>query len=219
MEREKYQYKIAVTVLIALHFFGFLGMRIEWMNEVLRQLSPFESFTSLTPLNLLITLFLLLFFHKDWNRQAVFFCITAFTVGFLVEWIGVHTGWIFGEYWYGATLGWKIDQIPILIGVNWLILTYCVSGVVHRLEYPIYLKALATAVLMVFIDFLIEPVAIKFDFWQWQNETIPLSNYMGWLITAFVLSLLFHYLSFKKNNPLIIPILVCQVLFFLAHNI
>lgn len=219
MERKKYQYKIAVGLLISLHFFGFLGMKIAWMNDLLYQLTPFDSFSSLTPLNLIFTLSLLLFFHVDWNRNAVLFCLLTYLLGFLTEWVGVHTGWVFGQYWYGDTLGWKIDQIPVLIGANWLVLTYTVGALLHNIQLPNYTKPFIAACGLVVLDIFIEPVAIQYDFWQWHKGIVPLSNYIGWFVLAFLLSFLFHYLSFYKKNQLALPVLISQVLFFIAHNL
>lgn len=219
MERPKHQYRLAIVLVMALHLFGLLGMKLPWMNELIQVYSPFESFAALTPLNLMLTLGILLLFHREWNKASVFFFLTAFVLGFLVEWIGVHTQLIFGNYWYGATLGWKIQGIPVLIGVNWLVLIYCTSSVLTKLDVSIYLKSLLGAVMMVILDVLIEPVAIAFDFWSWQGGEIPLSNYIGWFFVAFALSFLYHRLSFSKMNKMARPILLAQFLFFLLHNL
>lgn len=219
LEKQNHRYFIAVSILIALHFFGFLGMKLAWMNEWLQQLSPFESFASLTPLNLIVTAVLLFSFHQTWNSASLLFMVLASVAGFLAEWIGVHTGWIFGDYWYGSTLGWKLDEIPLLIGINWLILTYCTGVVLHQTALPNYLKALLGASIMVSLDWFIEPVAIQYDFWEWAGGVIPLSNYIGWFVLAFLLSLCFHYLSFNKKNVLAMPVLIAQCLFFIAHSL
>lgn len=224
MERKEYQYKLtpykaAFSLLVALHFFGFIGMQLDVINDFLQQLTPFRNVASLTPFNLTLTLAILVYFHQKWDKNALLFCGISFVVGFGVEWLGVHTQLIFGSYWYGASLGWKIDQIPILIGVNWLILSYCVGVLSHRLPYANAIKALIGASIMVGLDILIEPVAIYYDFWQWEDNIIPISNYICWFIVAYLLCLTFHKLSFQKKNPMALPILIAQFLFFFAHYI
>jgi putative membrane protein len=38
--------------------------------------------------------------------------------------LGVHTGILFGNYKYGNALGLKLNDVPILIGINWFIVVY-----------------------------------------------------------------------------------------------
>ena len=82
-----------------------------------------EWFMSKTPLNLTAVFLLLLWNFETkpmrfWLGLAFFFC-----GGMLLEWVGVHYGFLFGTYEYGSNLGPKLDGIPYLIGVNWAVLT------------------------------------------------------------------------------------------------
>ena len=43
------------------------------------------------------------------------------------EILGVNYGLIFGDYIYLDNLGYKVFGVPVIIGVNWIILTY-ISG-------------------------------------------------------------------------------------------
>jgi putative membrane protein len=54
--------------------------------------------------------------------------------GFFIEAIGVNTGLIFGNYVYKTTLGWKFLETPLIIGVNWILLT---CSVVYSIENKI----------------------------------------------------------------------------------
>jgi len=72
---------------------------------------------------------------------------------------------------------------------------------------------------MVGLDLLIEPVAIRLDFWQWSFNKIPVQNYLGWLVVSLVLQFYFINSKFLKNN-LLAPLLFClQLLFFLLHTL
>ena len=39
---------------------------------------------------------------------------------------------------------------------------------------------------MVFIDLFIEPVAPILDFWEFKDNIVPASNYMGWFLTGII---------------------------------
>lgn len=204
------QEKIAIYALITIHFFGILGIAF-------LPTQPF--FVSATPLSLIATSFILFYFQKEWNLSFTVFALITFLTGYLVEVVGVKTGLIFGTYYYGKTLGFKLFSVPIIIGVNWLMLTYS-SGVISRamVSSPI-LASFIGSVIMVGLDVLIEPVAIALDFWKWSEGMIPLKNYLGWFIISFLLQILFHKLKFDKNNILAKYVLFVQAIFFIILQI
>ena len=196
----------ATVFLIVTHVAGVIGL-----------LSPARPlFQLVTPFHLLLTLSLLLYFHHDWRPPFWLFVGGVMLIGYWIEVLGVHTTLIFGSYAYDTTLGVKVLEVPLMIAVNWLLLTYLCGSVVHRLSANRWQKILMAASLMVALDYLIEPVAIAYDFWHWSSPQPPLHNYVGWLFTALVVQGLFHLLSFKKNNALALYLLIIQALFFVA---
>ena len=75
---------------------------------------------------------------------------------------------VFGEYAYGIVLGYKFLSVPILIGFLWLTLSLGAKSLLLRLpKLPNQLVFLFSALLMVGIDYLIEPIAVKFGYWKW----------------------------------------------------
>lgn len=171
-------------------------------------------FQLLTPFNLVASLGLLLLFHTDFRPSFWVYCVVAFAVGFLVEVAGVQTGVIFGEYAYGDALGFKIAEVPLVIGTNWLMLSYLCGSVTDRLPVALIAKVLMAAGLMTLLDFVIEPVAIRLDFWQWQGDTIPLQNYLAWYSISAGLFFIYFKMPFRKQNILAPLLLVLQFLFF-----
>jgi uncharacterized membrane protein len=130
--------------------------------------------------------------------------------------LGVHTGLIFGSYQYGPTLGLQLWQVPLLIGLNWLMLVYTTGHLLDLLRLPWLLKALLAAALMVGLDFFIEPVAVAFDFWSWQGGAIPVSNYAGWFGLSLLLQIYYQRAGFRKGNPVAPFVYLVQVLFFVG---
>ena len=131
------------------------------------------------------------------KRVELLCIILIFWTGISVELLGVNYGLLFGEYSYGKNLGPKLFEVPILIGMNWVILTV-ISGSISSYisKGSKILSILLGSILMLFIDFFIEPVAPILDFWEFKNSIVPLSNYTGWFMTGFITQLLYQYLSF-----------------------
>ncbi|MEL7123318.1 MAG: carotenoid biosynthesis protein [Bacteroidota bacterium] len=180
-----------------------------------------DNFIYLTPYNLLFSIGLVLWFHPEWSINRVIYLAICFFLGYFYEVVGVQTGLIFGNYAYGDVLGFKIWDTPPLIGVNWLMLVYC-SGIIANHVFPklpYFLKAIFAASLMVGLDFFIEPVAIAFNFWNWEGDVIPIQNYIGWFIMALVLSFGFQFIFGKDRNKVAIALFILQLLFFIVLGI
>lgn len=205
--RQRILFPLALAVLVIFHSVGFWGL--QFSNNP-------GYFQSLTPFNLLLTTVLLFSFHKDWDRTFILFIIVVTVAGFVAEVVGIHTGFLFGNYEYGNTLGTKLWQVPLLIGVNWLLLIYVTGQIANYVGSSIWIKSFIGAQLMVLLDIFLEPVAIKFDFWQWAGNEIPLSNYVGWFGLSFLLQYYYHYNSINKENPLSIYVYVVQLFFFIC---
>lgn len=200
----------ALYLLIAMHITGFLGLQASFSQYL---------FENLVSFNLLIVGILLIYFQENKNRS---FYITAFIIaltGFLVEYAGVSSKIIFGDYHYQSSLGIKCFGVPPIIGLNWLILLIASSSIALKISKQLWIRALCTAVLMVFLDFFIEPFAIRHHLWAWNHPSVPLRNYLAWLIISFLLAYFYLRGNFGKNNRLGIAVYLIQLLFFLAHNV
>jgi putative membrane protein len=210
MEAEQKDKTLFVTtiILVVIHLVGVAGI-----------LSPYKGlFLVLTPFNLLLSTTLLLINHKNFNANFYIFCFTIFLAGFFVEVIGTNRGFIFGSYSYGNTLGIKFLKTPIIIGVNWLLLIYTVGSIFNKLNKSIYFKSIIGAASLVILDLFIEPVAIKYNFWDWYEGVVPLQNYIAWFIISFIMLILFYKLNFNKENKLAKAMFIVQLVFFVLLN-
>ena len=200
---------LAAAILVIFHAVGLYGLAFSGHPA---------TFRALTPLNLLLTIGLVLAFHRNWSQAFLLFAGVVLLTGFLVEVIGVHTGLLFGHYRYGQALGPQLCQVPLLIAANWLLLVYVTGMLVQGLSAPWWARAGLAAGLMVLLDLLIEPVAAVLDFWTWQDYRIPAGNYWGWLAVGGLLQLYFQRSRLATGNPLAGLVYGVQVLFFLALN-
>ena len=194
---------VLLAVIIIFHSVGLVGLSSESR----------DFFLSLSPLNLLISITCLLL-SMPFSVKLSLDLLLVGIIGFGVEWIGVHTGWLFGNYSYGENLGWKLSYIPLMISVNWIMLSFSAVACIQHLKVPDALKAVLSALLMTGLDVLIEPVAIQSDFWSWHNGAIPFYNYVCW----FLISLPIHYYLLKrkttKQNSVSVGLFIVLVVFF-----
>jgi bisanhydrobacterioruberin hydratase len=189
---------------------GLIGLNMEQFRPM---------FLSLSFLNLLLTFSILVFVRKNKNQLFYTFLFICFLVGMTAEWIGVHTGLLFGNYYYADNLGFKIGDVPIIIGFNWGILTVLSCSLSRFLTDKWHYKILLSLLLMTFLDFLIEPVAINSGYWIWIGNSIPLYNYVCWFLIALPLHYLYYKWKLDEQNFVNIVIFVVMTLFFLIQNI
>jgi putative membrane protein len=176
-------------------------------------------FVRLIPVLWLVTLGFMLYHQKHWNMRIIAFCVFVFAATFAVQVVGVQSGKIFGVYAFGKSLGPKLWDVPVAMGVLWLILVYCVGVMLKSLNYHVLIKAAIGAGMLVMLDVLIEPVALKFGMWGFDKGRVPLMNYIAWYIISFPLILLFLNLRAKVRNELA-PYAFCAIAgFFLVANL
>ena len=197
-------------ILTILYTVGVVCFLLEW-----------DTVIALTPLNLLISAVAII--HASGKFKDIKFigvCLVCWSVGYGVELLGVQTGFPFGEYWYLDVLGRKIGDTPLIIGVNWLMLVLATVSIVNTFfKANLWLRALLGATLMVSLDFLIEPIAMAYRFWDWKGGIIPIENYIAWWIVAFSLHLLVQKQLKNFTNGTANALFVIQILFFGILNV
>lgn len=201
--------QIAKIAILLWYLVGIIGFMIRPLQPVFQQLTPF---------GMLMATALLMFFHEPKNLKSglVFSGIVLF--GFVVELIGVNTQAIFGFYIYGNSLGPKLWDTPFIIGLNWLVLVYCITSLAKPIRNTWYFPLIGAATMVAF-DWLMEPVAIATDMWYWASGVIPDKNYIDWFLVSGFLFLLIRILKVEINNRIAGFLFAMQVVFFLALNI
>lgn len=176
-------------------------------------------FLSLTALNLALTCGVYIWAHGEFSSKFKLSFLSVFLIGLVVEMIGVNTGLLFGAYTYGEPLGFKILDTPVLIGINWFLLSFSSYGLLKSLIDQQWLRILAGATLMTALDYLIEPVAIALDFWSWEAVDVPPQNYVMWFVTAAVVHWVLNLINESTNKFLSFGIFGIQFVFFLTLNL
>ena len=170
-----------------------------------------------TPFNLLLVFLLFYWAHNDYSLVFIRLLAIVFILGLAVEIIGVNYKFVFGEYSYGKALGLKLFNTPLVMGINWLNLSLGSFGIISFFTEKKFLLILLSSLLMVSLDYIIEPIAINLDFWSWQNVSVPIHNYIGWFFCAIIAQILIVFSEQKINPKIAVGILGSQLVFFLIQ--
>ena len=208
MERKKDLNNFYRIIFIYLIFtVGIIGHLYSPLRELMLKLTPFT---------LLIT-GMVVFFEAfaDRKNYLLYWGVITYILTFTLEAIGVNSGLIFGNYTYGKTLGFSVFNVPLIIGFNWVLVILGAVGITQIFFKNIFLNSFFSALLAVIFDFILEPIAIRLDYWNWQNNAIPVQNYIAWFIIAFIASLIFYKLKVKIKSSIFIHYFFIQLIFFI----
>ena len=134
-------------------------------------------------------------------RTILVFAGLSMLVGNVIENIGVATGFPFGRYQFLELMGPRVLRVPVLLGLAYVGMAYVSWRVATLILGPrgtsslLYRPALAS-VIMTAWDLAQDPVwGTVLHGWIWRDGGawfgVPVSNYLGWLGTVFLIYLLF----------------------------
>lgn len=166
--------------------------------------------------NILFTLVFVLFsvMHcaaLEGSKRTTIFVFSSAIVTYAMEEIGVRTGWVFGAYHYSDLLGPKLGHVPVLIPLGWFMMIYpswmvarvLMQGLNRRSALGIVLQATIAAITMTAWDVVMDPAMAAGRNWVWENGGayygVPRHNYLGWLMTTFLVYLVAGYV-WKATN-------------------
>lgn len=134
--------------------------------------------------------------------------------GWLAEFIGSSTGVPFGRYHYTDVLQPQIAHVPVIIPLAWLMMmpsSWAVAQIIAPSGGAI-VQALIGAAAFTAWDLYLDPQFVRWDFWRWEKrgfyEGIPASNFAGWFVWAFLISLV--------ASPLALPLAPLVVVYALT---
>ncbi|MBX3043758.1 MAG: carotenoid biosynthesis protein [Candidatus Kapabacteria bacterium] len=137
--------------------------------------------------------------ESKYKKNLIFFFIFVVIASWILEFVGVKTGYPFGTYEYGKVLKPQISSVPAAIGFAWFSTLIVSVGIMQkftkinlRLFSPLK-KALIAGFLMTVFDYVLEMAAIKLGYWTWQIGIVPTVNYLAW----FVFGSMFAYIGYK----------------------
>ena len=149
---------------------------------------------------------------------TVFFTV-CFVVGGLIETIGVQTNFPYGSYYFTEVMGPKLVGVPILLALAyvgtgylaWTLANVIVTrGRVHTLAGSLAVTVpLVASFIMVAWDLAMDPVwSTVLQAWIWRDGGlyfgVPVSNFLGWFLTVYVIFQLFAGYLRRSSAPVIV---------------
>ncbi|PSP75605.1 carotene biosynthesis protein [Halobacteriales archaeon QS_1_68_20] len=108
---------------------------------------------------------------------------------YAIEWVGLTTGWPYGEFEYVVDLGPMVAGVPVGLPVFFVPLVlnaYLLALLVTRGGRATLPLALA---FVLAIDLVLDPAAVAIGFWAYPEGAyygVPASNYLGWVLSGTV---------------------------------
>ncbi len=200
--------RYVIAFFIIFYIVGFMGLIIPYTHHI---------FIRLFPSVIILSFVAILVFHQEtYNFKTILVLATIAITGFLVEVAGVRTHLIFGNYVYGEALGFKIFNTPLIIGLNWVMLSYASGSVTEILNINIPLKIVTASCLMIIYDIVMEQIAPMLGMWSWEDNIVPFSNYLAWFILAFLFQTFIRLIRVNVKNSIAVPLYLIQILFFIS---
>jgi putative membrane protein len=173
------------------------------------------------PITIRITggFFLLIFvclhgwYRYGWDKMVLFFSVTA-AIAWLAESLSIETGIPFGQFYYNDTLGEKIGSVPIMIIPAYIFngyLAWTMSGLFAgnrkgalQKKQAVLVPVIA-ALIMVIWNISFESVMSAAEgHWIWPAGGpfygVPLSNFLGWFATAYLIFQIFALLLLRQGG-------------------
>jgi putative membrane protein len=129
------------------------------------------------------------------DRRAVAALLVLAGYTYAIELVGATTGFPYGEFSYGVSLGPMIEGlVPLALPLFFLPLVldgYLLADRVRRdRDLPGWIRPVAAVVTVLGIDLVLDPAAVALGFWTYLGEGavygVPLSNFGGWVLSASV---------------------------------
>lgn len=147
--------------------------------------------------SLLTTAMVLVPYIATGGRSFLLWAAVGYAFALLLDVAGLSYAGMVGQFEFGETLGWKWRGVPLLVGVNWMMVlngAVCAAGRVIPPEADKWRRpavALLAGLILVVFDLLMEPAAARLDYWHWAEGFAPVRNYVMIFISA-VLFAAFH---------------------------
>lgn len=135
---------------------------------------------------------------------------------YFLELIGISTAIPFGEYEYADTLGIQIAQVPLIVPIAWYSMSIPVLMLARSLSQRSIAVLFFATIGLTAWDFLLDPWMVSEGHWTWANPEpslpglvgIPVTNFIGWLVSTFILFLILDRFPRRSYRPLSLPLAI-----------
>ena len=137
-------------------------------------------------------------------KRGVLLLLALAVYAVCVEYVAVKTGLPYGEFQHFDKIGFRLfDTVPWTVPFAWSPLILASYALAFRKTCSLRARLVVSALVLVAIDLLLDPGTVAQKFWlyshsgflnfaplNWRFYDVPLSNFMGWLLSGFFASLI-----------------------------
>jgi len=165
-------------------------------------------------------------------RDATLLWAVLGVLALVIETSAIITGFPYGHFGYSELLGFRLLGLtPWTVFLAWTPLVVAAYAIARRLgegqltanSYPLLAsiyRIVATAVLLVIFDLVLDPGAVKLGFWQYEGGGafygVPVSNFVGWLFSGAIASVVLEIFFWIKKPLLLAPAQMISSMFFIV---
>jgi putative membrane protein len=172
-------------------------------------------FQNITPFSSISSIFIIFFALPSYYylvshlglRRGFYVLIVLSILPVIIEGVAVWTGFPYGEFEYGKSLGLLIfDLVPLSVSFAYLPILLGSLFIASQQTMEKFQFSIISSFFMMFIDLVIDPAAVSIGFWSYNKGGfyygVPITNFLGWLLTGFIYAMVFYFLSGKDFFPL-----------------
>lgn len=133
------------------------------------------------------------------KEKTISLLIITFIIAFIFELSSTYNGFPYGKYKYTDILLPKLlGEVPLLIPLSWFSIIVPSYIIASKLKTKGIERILVASILVLIWDLSLEyPMSYIQKIWIWENGffyTMPIENWFGWFLTAFVIFGIFQLL-------------------------
>jgi len=124
------------------------------------------------------------------DRKAGLGLILLSLYAYFIEFVGLQTGWPYGNFEYLIELGPMVQGVPLGLPVFFIPLVVNSYLLVNLFSFDSIWKRLLLALgVILMVDLVLDPAAVALGIWSYPEGFfygVPLSNFLGWIISGAV---------------------------------
>ncbi len=145
-------------------------------------------------------------------------------LGWMLEFVGSHTGFPFGRYHYTKRLQPQVGEVPVLIPLAWIMMmppSWAVATVLVPSGNVVLFSLVAGAAFAAW-DLFLDPQMVGWRFWEWDQDGwyfgIPLQNLVGWFFGAAAITFVVRLVLGSFVLP-VVPLLIMYLLTWFLESV
>lgn len=140
------------------------------------------------------------------SARAALVGVVLSLFAYVIEYVGLVSGFPYGSFAYSALMGPKVfGSLPLLLPVAYLPLVFGGTALSAFFVKKTFVRIVTATVFLVLFDLVLDPGAVAIGLWSFSAGGwyygVPLTNFVGWLLSGFVSCALFFLLCNKQFVP------------------